>query len=72
MIEGTNWLRLYFIAALIGAGFGLILSLGVLAFDPGWPAGWSVLGGALLGVLLAGASHLGVTCQLRRMSRGRR
>jgi hypothetical protein len=85
MIEGTNWRRLYGIAALIGAGFGLLLSLGALPFAPEWPGGWGlgdlgpagrvmvpVLGGALLGVLFAGAAHLGVTCQLRRWSRGGR
>jgi hypothetical protein len=83
--ENTNWPRLYGIAALIGAAFGLLLSLGALPFAPEWPGGGDmaqpgplgrilvpVVGGALLGVLFAGASHLGVTCQLRRWSRHRK
>ncbi len=74
----TNWPRLYCIAALIGAGFGLLLSLGALPFAPEWPGGWDIaetgpvrifvpiVGGGLVGVVLAGASHLGVTYQLRQ------
>jgi hypothetical protein len=78
--ENTNWPRLYGVAGLIGAGFGLLLGLGALPFAPdsrSWgleemgPAGsllLTVLVGGLVGVLLAGAAHLGVTYQLRRRS----
>ena len=78
---GTNWPRLYALAVLLGAGFGLLLSLGVLPSAPAWPADWGVnatsrwsaivipvAGGALVGLLLAGAAHLGVRFQLRRRS----
>jgi hypothetical protein len=80
--ETTNWPRLYSLAALIGAGAGLLLSLGGLPSAPDWPAGWGmettssiatfvipVAGGALLGVALAAAAHLGVRYQLRRRSK---
>lgn len=80
--ETTNWPRLYSIAALIGAGSGLLLSLGGLPSAPDWPTGWGmetrssiatliipVAGGALLGVALAAAAHLGVRYQLRRRSK---
>jgi len=66
-------------AALLGAGFGLLLSVGALPFAPEWPVGWGaggmgpvgrilvpVVGGALIAVLFAGAAHLGITYQLRR------
>jgi hypothetical protein len=66
---------------LLGAGFGLLLSLGVLPSAPEWPDGWGVnatsrwsaivipvAGGALVGLLLAGVAHLGVRYQLRRRS----
>ena len=78
--ERTNWPRLYAGAVLLGAGFGLLLSLGVLPSAPEWPAGWGaptsrmltivvpVAGGALVGLILAAASHLGVRLQLRRRS----
>jgi hypothetical protein len=79
--ERTNWPRLYATAVLLGAGAGLLLSLGVLPFAPEWPAGWGmdptsrmlaivvpVAGGALVGVTLAVAAHLGVRYQLRRRS----
>jgi hypothetical protein len=69
-------------ATLLGAGFGLLLSLGVLPSAPDWPAGWGVnatnrwsaivvpvAGGALVGLVLAAAAHLGVRLQLRRGSR---
>ena len=78
---GTNWPRLYALAVALGAGFGLLLSLGVLPSAPDWPDGWDmratsrwsaivipVAGGALVGLLLAGAAHLGVRLQLRRRS----
>lgn len=78
---GTNWPRLYALAVLLGAGFGLLLSLGVLPSAPVWPAGWGmdstsrwsaivipVAGGALVGLLLAGAAHLGVRFQSRGRS----
>ena len=80
--ETTNWPRLYAIAALIGAGSGSLLSLGGLPSAPDWPGGWGmettsriatlvvpVAGGALLGVALAAAAHLGVRYQLRRRSK---
>jgi len=75
----TNWPRLYALATLIGAGFGLLLSLGGLPSAPAWPAEWGVEGtgpvatiivpvacGALVGLVLAAAAHLGVRLQLRR------
>jgi hypothetical protein len=78
----TNWPRLYAIAVLLGAGFGLLLSLGILPSAPTWPAGWGmdatsrwssivipVAGGALVGLALVAAAHLGVRFQLRRRSR---
>jgi len=77
----TNWPRLYSTAVLLGAGFGLLLSLGGLPSAPEWPAGWGmdptsrwtaivvpVAGGALVGLVLAAAAHLGVRYQLRRRS----
>jgi len=79
----TNWPRLYGTAALIGGGFGLLLSLGALPFAAEWPAGWGAAGigpigeilvpivcGALIAVLFAGAAHLGITYQLRRWRDG--
>jgi hypothetical protein len=81
MLETTNWPRLYAVAALIGAGAGLLLSLGALPSAPEWPAQWGVpatsriliivtpiAGGALVGVILAAVAHLGVRYQLRRRS----
>jgi hypothetical protein len=77
--ERTNWPRLYAVAVLLGAGAGLLLSLGGLPFAPDWPAQWGVdptsrivtivvpvAGGALVGLVLAAAAHLGVRLQLRR------
>ena len=77
----TRWPRLYAMAVSLGAGFGLLLSLGALPSAPEWPAGWGVdatsrwtaivvpvAGGALLGLVLAAAAHLGVRLQLRRRS----
>ncbi|MGH7580833.1 MAG: hypothetical protein ACREM9_11715 [Gemmatimonadales bacterium] len=77
----TNWPGLYATAVVLGAGLGLLLSLGVLPSAPDWPAGWGmdptsrwtvivvpVAGGALLGLVLAAAAHLGVRFQLRRRS----
>ncbi len=78
----TNWPRLYAMATLIGAGFGLLLSLGGLPSAPDWPAGWGpqdtgpitaivlpVACGVLVGLVLAAAAHLGVRLQLRRRGR---
>jgi hypothetical protein len=78
---GTNWPRLYALAVALGAGVGLLLSLGVLPSAPDWPDGWDmsatsrwsaivipVAGGALVGLMLAAAAHLGVRFQLWRRS----
>lgn len=77
--EHTNWPRLYATAVSLGAGFGLLLSLGVPPSAPDWPGQWSVgptsriaaivvptTGGALVGLVLAAAAHIGVRLQLRR------
>jgi Na+/H+ antiporter NhaA len=77
--ERTNWPQLYSVAVLLGAGFGLLLSLGALPSAPDWPGEWSVdrtsriativlpvAGGALVGLVLAAAAHFGVRLQLRR------
>jgi hypothetical protein len=82
--ERTNWPRLYATAALLGAGFGLLLSLGALPSAPEWPSAWGmepagrmativvpIAGGGLVGVVLAAAAHLGVRLQLRRRSQGK-
>ena len=61
--EQTNWPRLYATAVLLGAGFGLLA--GVLSVGA---ALVSIAGGALMGLLLAAAAHLGVRLQLRRRS----
>jgi hypothetical protein len=79
--ERTNWPRLYATAVLLGAGFGLLLSLGVLPSAPEWPGQWGadptsrivtivlpVTGGAVVGLVLAAAAHIGVRFQLRRRS----
>jgi uncharacterized integral membrane protein len=66
--EQTNWPRLYVMAVLLGAGFGLLASLGLLVWAPDWPAVVTVAGGALTGLLLAAAANLGVRLQLRRRS----
>ena len=77
----TNWPRLYATAVLLGAGFGLLLSLAAPPSAPDWPAEWGqassriltivvpVAGGAVVGLVLAAAAHLGVTLQLRRRSK---
>jgi len=78
----TNWPRLYSSAALTGAAFGLLLSIGALPSAPDWPADWGaeamgsvaallvpVAGGAVVGLVLAAAAHLGVRYQLRRRSK---
>ena len=80
--DRTNWPRLYALAVLLGAGLGLFLSLAASPSAPDWPAEWRVAGtsrilsivvpvagGALMGLILAGAAHLGVTLQLRRRSK---
>ena len=80
--ETTNWPRLYSTAALLGAAFGLLLSIGALPSAPEWPAAWGlevrnpigaillpVIGGALVGLVLAAAAHLGTRYQLRRRSK---
>lgn len=66
--EQTNWPRLYATAVLLGGGFGLLSSLDLLPSAPDWPAVATIAGGALTGLLLAAASHLGVRLQLRRRS----
>jgi hypothetical protein len=79
--ERTSWPRLYATAAVLGAGFGLLLSLGALPSAPDWPAAWGMepagrmttfvvplAGGALVGLILAAAAHIGVRLQLRRQS----
>jgi hypothetical protein len=66
--EQTDWPRLYATAVLLGAGFGLLSSLGLLPSAPDWPALVAIPGGVLMGVLLAAAAHLGVRLQLRRRS----
>ena len=78
----TSWPRLYAMAALAGAAFGLLLSAGGLPSAPDWPEEWSmaatssvmvllvpVAGGALIGLVLAAVAHLGVRTQLRRDAR---
>jgi hypothetical protein len=80
--ETTNWWRLYSVAVLIGAGSGLLLSIGALPSAPEWPADWGVespnlvgailvpvTAGAVVGLVLAAAAHLGVRYQLRRRSK---
>jgi hypothetical protein len=67
--ERTNWPGLYAIAGLLGAVFGLLGSLGILPSAPDWPALVSIAGGAIMGLTLAAAAHLGVTLQLRRRAR---
>jgi hypothetical protein len=80
--ERTDGPRLYATAVLLGAGFGLLLSLGVLPSAPDWPAEWGdgpaspmltvvvpIAGGALVGLALAAAAHIGVRLQLRRRGR---
>lgn len=66
--EQTNWPRLYATAVILGGGFGLLSSLGLLPSAPDWPAVVTIAAGALTGLLLAAASHLGVRLQLRRRS----
>jgi hypothetical protein len=66
--EQTNWPRLYATAVILGGGFGLLSGLGLLPSAPDWPAVVTIAGGALTGLLLAAASHLGVRLQLRRRS----
>ena len=80
--QTTDWLRLYSIAALLGAAFGVLLSIGALPSAPEWPAGLALnttspidtflvpaTGGAVVGLVLAAAAHLGVRYQLRRRSK---
>ena len=67
--ERTNWPGLYAIGGLLGAVFGLLGSLGILPSAPDWPALVSIAGGAIMGLILAAAAHLGVTLQLRRRAR---
>ncbi|HJR49462.1 MAG TPA: hypothetical protein VJ794_00065 [Gemmatimonadales bacterium] len=66
--EQTNWPRLYVMAALLGAGLGLLSSFGVLPSSPDWPAVVTIAGGAAIGLVLAAAAHFGVRHQLRRRS----
>jgi hypothetical protein len=80
--DRTNWPRLYALAVLLGAGLGLFLSLAAPLSAPDWPGQWAegqssrvltivvpVAGGALVGLVLAAASHAGVLLQLRRRSK---
>ena len=80
--DRTNWPRLYALAVLLGAGLGLFLSFAASPSAPDWPAEWRiggtsrnltivvpVAGGALVGLVLAAASHAGVRLQLRRRSK---
>jgi hypothetical protein len=80
----TSWPRHYAAAALAGAAAGLLLSMGAMPSAPDWPDQWElgmrsgiaallvpVVGGAVIGLLLAGAAHFGVRTQLRRDSRSR-
>lgn len=77
--QTTNWPRLYATAAAVGAGFGLLLSMGGPPLAPDWPAEWSaettslaatllvpMACGALIAVALVAVAHLGVRWQLRR------
>jgi hypothetical protein len=77
----SRWPRLYATGLIAGAAVGLLLSLGASPQAPDWPAEWGVnetsrwnaivypvAGGALVGLLLAAASHLGAAIQLRRRS----
>jgi hypothetical protein len=66
--DQTNWPRLYATAVLLGAGFGLLSSLGLLPAGPELPAVVTIGGGALTGLVLAAAAHVGVRLQLRRRS----
>ena len=68
--ERTNWPRLYSTAVLLGVGFGLLVSLRLLPLAPEWPAVLLIVGGALVGLILAAAAHVGVSLQLRRRSSG--
>jgi hypothetical protein len=77
----SRWPQLYATGLLAGAGVGLLLSLAGSPAAPDWPAEWSVnetsrwnaivypvAGGALVGLILAAAAHLGMVLQLRRRS----
>jgi hypothetical protein len=66
--ERTNWPLLYGTAVLLGAGFGLLASLRVLPLAPAGTAVVLIVGGALVGLILAAAAHIGVRLQLRRRS----
>jgi hypothetical protein len=77
----TRWPTLYATGLLAGAGVGLLLSLAGSPAAPDWPTDWSVnetsrwnaivypvAGGAVVGLLLAAAAHVGMLLQLRRRS----
>jgi hypothetical protein len=72
---------MYAAAALVGAGAGLFVVLGLFPATPPQVTAWIrgleneflallviLLGGALIGLALAAVAHLGVVWQLRRRS----
>ncbi len=76
------WRRLYTAMALVGAGMGVLLVLGLLPATPQRITAWirnadnrlvallvPILGGALVGLVLTATAHVGVLWQLRRRSR---
>jgi hypothetical protein len=76
--EPLHWGRLYAAATLAGAGLGLLVALEALPYIPPQLTAWMrrvsdpvaaavvVLGGALVGLVLAAVAHLGVHWQLRQ------
>jgi hypothetical protein len=80
--EVTNWPRVYLVAAVVGAAFGLLFALGALPAAPRLAATHDpeptrrvaavvllVAAGVLVGLVLAATAHLGVRLQLRRRSK---
>ena len=76
--DRLNWPRLYLAATLAGAALGVLVALGVVPEIPDQLTGWLrtvnrmagvsvlLLGGAVVGFVLAAVAHLGVRWQLRR------